>query len=351
MSISRRELGRGVALAGVGLALGGCVAGASGVAPVAASGIDAASLIHPELRGVARVVQNMQVKEWNLDSLHEARGKEKPSAVLPGVPVKEMRIPVGGAAPDLTIFVVNAKPGTSRPGILYMHGGGFISGRAAGDIKFLQEFTQSLDCTIVSVDYRLAPETTWRGSVEDNYAGLKWLHDHAEELGVDRAKMAVMGGSAGGGHAALLAIAARDRGEVKLVFQSLTYPMLDDRTGSSRAVPSHIGTILWTPQGNRFGWESFLGMAPGGRDVPVAAVPARTANLGGLPPAWIGVGALDLFVDEDIEYARRLVNAGVATEMVVVPGAFHAFDFAPGVKVSQRFAAARIEALRQAFGA
>ena len=159
-----------------------------------------------------------------------------------------------------------------------------------------------------------------------------------------------MGESAGGGHAALLAITARDRGEVPVCFQCLIYPMLDDRTGSSRRMPWQVGNIVWTAEKNRFGWESFLGVKPGGRTVP-GGVPARVANLAGLPPAWIGVGSIDLFADEDVDYAQRLNRAGVPTELIVVPGAFHGFDspFFPA-KITKWFNAAKLDALRRGLG-
>ncbi len=203
----------------------------------------------------------------------------------------------------------------------------------------------------MSVEYRLAPETRYGGSIEDNYAGLKWLHTHAGELGVDPAKIVLVGESAGGGHAALLAITARDRGEVPVAFQCLIYPMLDDRTGTSRAVPSHIGQLIWTADNNRFGWKSFLGVEPGGTSAPANAVPARVENLKGLPPAFIGVGSIDLFVDEDVDYAQRLLNAGVDTELMVLPGAFHGFDsIAPQTSIARDFNAEKIKAIRRGLG-
>ncbi len=126
--------------------------------------------------------------------------------------------------------------------------------------------------------------------------------------------------------------------------------MLDDRTGSTRVVPPHIGGLVWTAESNRFGWHSFLGVEPGGTNVPAAAVPARATKVAGLPPTFIGVGSIDLLIDEDIEYARRLINAGVATELLIVPGAFHGFDtFARDTKVAKRFTAAKVDALRKAF--
>jgi acetyl esterase/lipase len=231
-----------------------------------------------------------------------------------------------------------------------VHGGGFVMGSAKGSLHVAQDLALSLDCVIVTVDYRLAPETPFPGSLEDNYAALKWLYSSAAELGVDRSRIAVMGESAGGGHAAMLAIAARDRGEVPLAFQALVYPMLDDRTGSTRDVPPHVGTLIWTPQSNRFGWSSLLGVPAGSRRIPYGAVPARVENLRNLPPAFIGVGSIDLFVEEDIAYAGRLIGAGVATELNVVPRAYHGFEVAvPKAGVSVRFKAALNGALARAF--
>jgi len=188
------------------------------------------------------------------------------------------------------------------------------------------------------------------GSIEDNYAGLRWMHASAGELGVDPERIALLGESAGGCHAALLAITARDRGEVPVAFQALIYPMLDDRTGTTVHTPPFTGTVVWDAASNAYGWRSFLGVAPGGPDVPATAVPARIANLEGLPPTFIAVGGADLFVSEDIKYARRLTQAGVATELLVVPRAFHAFDrIATDTAIAERFTRAKMDALRRAF--
>jgi acetyl esterase/lipase len=160
----------------------------------------------------------------------------------------------------------------------------------------------------------------------------------------------VGGESAGGGHAASLAIHARDRNEVPIVFQLLIYPGLDDRTGSSRLAPPAVGHFMWNASANRLAWSSLLGVPAGSSRVPAVAVPARVATVAGLPPAWIGVGALDLFVEEDMEYARRLVEAGVATELLVVRGAFHGFDLVvPDAEASKQFSASWKSALHKAF--
>lgn len=349
MEFSRRDLAKGA----------GTIALAAFLAPRRAFGNahanhDALAYVDSELRPAARAIlaasaKNLPSTMANIPAMREGMKKR---ARLPSaeVAVVEQRIPGRKGMPDVRIYVINANPGPARPGILHTHGGGYIGGSAGGDVAALQEMAKSLDAVIVSVDYRLAPETTYVGSVEDNYAGLKWMYDHAAEIGVDRERIAVTGESAGGGHAALLAITARDRGEVPVIFQSLVYPMLDDRTASSRPVRPHIGQLIWTSENNRLGWHAFLGQVPGTTKVPAAAVPARNANLAGLPPAWIGVGAIDLFVDEDIEYARRLVDAAVPTELLVVPGAFHAFNLAAGdTSVARRFNEARLQALRRAF--
>lgn len=233
--------------------------------------------------------------------------------------------------------------------LLHMHGGGFVMPDPML-LPRLQGIATDCHCVVVSVDYRLAPETRYPGSLEDNYAALKWVHAHAAELGIDRSKIAVGGESAGGGHAARLAIHARVRNEVPIVFQLLIYPQLDDRTGSTRPAPPAIGHFMWTASANRFAWSSLLGVPAGSSRVKAGAVPARVASVAGLPPAWIGVGSIDLFVEEDLEYARRLVHAGVATELRVVRGAFHGFDLlVPDAEVSQQFSASWKSALRKAF--
>lgn len=310
--------------------------------------------VDPELRPVARQLQEYAktFPGFSAATLPTVRKREPAWAgkLLADVPYSTRKIPVSAGDPDVAITIINARPGAKRGGILHIHGGGFVAGTVAERLRDLQELARTLDCAIVSVEYRLAPETTYAGSTADNYTALRWLHAHADELGVDRAKIAVMGESAGGGHAALLAIRARDRGEVPVALQVLIYPMLDDRTGTTRQVPPHIGTLLWTASSNRFGWQSFLGQAPGGKSAPAGAVPARVTNLKGLPPTFIASGGIDLFVREDIDYAKRLTEAGVATELLVVPGAFHGFDLlAPQSKAGQQFTGAKIAALRRAF--
>lgn len=346
-TFNRREFARWGGAAAALIATGWNCALAAGTPP------DPLSPLAPELRGPARQMLELHIPPITAETLASARLRAATYQlpVLPEVAIAERRIPAVGTLPGVTVFVINSDPTRRRPAILHLHGGGFILGAAKHELRPLQELAMALDCVIVTVDYRLAPETTWVGSTEDAYAGLSWLYAHAAQLGVDRSRIAVMGESAGGGHAALLAIKARDRAEIPLVLQVLVYPMLDDRTGITEAVPPHIATVGWSISENHFGWHSFLGREPGRRDVPADAVPARCQNLAGLAPAWIGVGGVDLFAAEDIAYARHLSLANVPTELLVLPGAFHGFDrVAPESTLARRFAKAKLNALRRAFG-
>jgi acetyl esterase/lipase len=315
-------------------------------------------LVDPELREAALGMRETMAAYSPMTGRKLKARREWIASITPlphdHVSYREVAIPRPpgcGEGPEIGAIVVNSKPGENSPGILHLHGGGFTASTARSGLRNVQELAAALDCTILTVDYRLAPETVWSGSLGDNYAALLWLQANAWSIGIDPARIAVMGESAGGGHAALLTIAARDRGEVPLIFQSLVYPMLDDRTGTSRKVAEHIGYFGWNPEANRFGWRSFLGCNPGGRKVPPEGVPSRAVDVSGLPPAWIGVGGLDLFADECITYAARLNSARVPTELLVVPGGFHGFDsFVPTAAISHRFTEAKIAALRRGLG-
>jgi len=318
-------------------------AGSAAVAQTPAAPDPYLQRVDPEIRALAP--RSTALTEENIQ---QARKIQTPPPASQDPPYTKQTIKGLPGQPDVTIYVVNAKPGQSRPGILHTHGGGYVLGSAAQYLSLMQPIAKALDVTIVSVEYRLAPETTYQGSVKDNYAGLKWLHDHATELGVDPKRLAVMGESAGGGHAALLAQEAQRRGEVPLMAQVLLYPMLDDRTGTSRAVSAPQGRFIWTPPQNRLGWHDFLGMEPGTAKVPVEAVPARAKSLAGLPPAYIAVGDIDLFAEEDIAYAQRLMRAGVPVELHVFRGGFHGFNLlAPNAAISKLYQDALLDALRR----
>jgi acetyl esterase/lipase len=349
IELTRRNLGKAALVSGLAAAAR-AVPGLA-ASPPGVSDEELLASVNPELREYARPMlawrSGPPLPQTYRDIRKQAASPPQPR---PGIPVTRQVIPVPAGVPAVTVYVINAG-GTDRPAILHTHGGGFVMGNAGSEVPAKQAMARDLDCVIVTVDYALAPEATYAISTEQTHAALKWLHVNARELGVDRERIALLGESAGGGHAALLALAARDRGEVPVAFQCLVYPMLDDRTGSSRMPPPPIGQLAWDAPANRFGWHSFLGQTPGTPSVPAAAVPARAATLRGLPPAFIGVGSIDLFVDEDIAYARRLIDAGVPTELTIVPGAFHGFDGAgAGTSIARQFTRAKMDALRRAFG-
>jgi acetyl esterase/lipase len=203
----------------------------------------------------------------------------------------------------------------AAPALLWIHGGGTIMGTAVQDDKYCRKLSRLTGFNVVAVEHRLAPEHPYPAPLEDCYAALLWL---ARQPWVDPKRIAVGGASAGGHFAAAVAQRAHDRDEVKLAYQMLVYPMLDDRTGANRDGPKRV---MWTETDNQQAWRWYLNGAD-----PVEAAPGRRRDLSGLPPAWIGVGTLDLFHDECLDYGRRLREAGVPVHEEIAPGAFHAFD-------------------------
>jgi acetyl esterase/lipase len=361
--MNRRRFVGGAALAGAATLLAqaaptaAAARGSSGtVVPAPGPTADPLAHVNLELRPAAQMMMRaMPASTGKIDAKTLVAGRAMmpapPRLAVPDVTARSVPGPRG--APDVAIFIINAKAGGRRPVIVHLHGGGFVLGSAAGAIAMMQAQALALDCVVVTVDYRLAPETPFPGPLEDAYAALRWTFAHCAEIGGDPARIAIQGESAGGGLAAMLAIATRDRGEVPLVHQSLVYPMLDDRTGGERQVAPPIGTLAWTAPLNQVAWGAFLGKAEGSKATPPAgSVPARVSDLRQLPPAFIGVGAIDLFIGEDLDYARCLIEAAVPAELVVVPGAFHGFDvIAGGTTVARQFRHAQLNALARAFGA
>ncbi|MEO3759359.1 alpha/beta hydrolase [Mycobacterium sp. B14F4] len=242
------------------------------------------------------------------------------------------------------------RPGTASPGsaALYLHGGGMIFGLAhIGGLYDLavRDYVAASGVPMLVVDYRVAPEHPHPVPVEDCFAALRWLADNAATLGVDPARIAVMGDSAGGGLAAGVSLLARDRGGPAIAQQLLIYPMLDDRT--STPDPHMLPFLTWTYDDNVTGWGALLGADAGTDAASAYAAPARAADLSGLPDTYLDVGDLDIFRNEDIAYARRLADAGVPTELHVYPGCPHAFEvLARRAALSQRALSDRIRRLR-----
>ncbi|NML87634.1 alpha/beta hydrolase [Sphingobium sp. TB-6] len=273
----------------------------------------------------------------------------QPAPLAADLKMYEERIPGLDGAPDVRLIITAPKAsGSGRPGILHIHGGGYIMGSADMTAQIDAAYAGEFGAVCVSVDYRLAPETPHPGPVNDCYAALKWLHENAQALGVDPDTIAVTGESAGGGLAAALVLLARDRAEVPVAFQHLIYPMLDDRTATRDDPSPYLGQFIWTQDNNHFGWRSLIGGEPGGADVSPYAAPARAEDLSGLPPTFIACGALDLFLEEDLEYARRLILAGVSTELHIYPGGPHAFNLVPDADITMALDRDSMGALKRA---
>lgn len=287
--------------------------------------------IHPELKKVARFIPRRILYPWSMPLLKRMPTPRAPETT--GVDV--VTLPSGAGAR----LYRPGGDGDLRPALLWIHGGGYVMGSATQDDGLCRRYVERLGFVVAAAKYRLAPEHPYPIPVEDCYNVLTWL---TELPGVDPHRIVIGGASAGGGLAAALAFLARDRGEVRPVLQVLSYPMLDDRTVDPAR--DDRGFRLWDTASNRIGWTSYLG----GADKSVA-VPARRDDLAGLPPAWIGVGTLDLFHAEDLAYAERLNVAGVRCEVHEAPGAFHGFDgIAPKTSVAQQYFDSKCDAMHRA---
>jgi acetyl esterase/lipase len=310
--------------------------------------------LDPELRLPVAALMSEFISLDDIPAARVAAAKMMEAArsrtpVPPRVTTEARAIPGPAGAPDVTVRIYRpeGRKGVS-PALLWIHGGGYVLGAIEDDDATCARLAVEANCTTVSVGYRLAPENPFPAPLDDCYAALRWMENNAGGLGIDRSRIAIGGASAGGGLAAGLALLARDRGEVDVVFQLLVYPMLDDCNvaPAGDALPD---TVFWTRGSNRVAWRSYLGREPGGQGVSAYASVCRAADLKGLPAAYIAVGDQDLFAEEDIDYARRLVRAGVPTELHVYPGGCHGFDMlVPEADISRRFTSDSVRALRRA---
>jgi acetyl esterase/lipase len=262
----------------------------------------------------------------------------------PNVRSEDRAVPGPEGAPDISVRIYRPVDATGTlPGIYFIHGGGMILGNVEGEDPVASAICEHVGAVVVSVEYRLAPEHPHPAQSEDCYAGLVWMARNAAELGFDPDRLAVYGGSAGGGLTIAVVLLARDRGFPAIRFQMPIYPMIDDtnETASSHEI-TDVG--VWDRSANIEAWQWYLG---GGKADQYAA-PTRAEDLSGLPPAFIDVGTVDMFRDEDIAFAMRLMQAGVPTELHVNPGAYHASEvLAPQAELSRRIWERRFEALRR----
>ncbi|CAM3929286.1 alpha/beta hydrolase [Nocardiopsis rhodophaea] len=265
--------------------------------------------------------------------------------------VEERFVPGPSEAPDVGLLILRPRRVRGpRPVVYSIHGGGMVMGSHKFGTERPVEWARELGMTVVSVDYRLAPENPHPAPVEDCYAGLLWTAAHAEEIGGEASGVIVAGSSAGGGLAAATTLLARDRGGPELLGQVLICPMLDDRNDTPSA-HQMVGHDLWDRNANAIGWNALLGERRGTDGVPPYAAPGRATDLSGLPPAFIDVGSAETFRDEAVSYASRIWLAGGRAELHVWPGGFHSFDaIAPEAAISQAARAARLQWLRRLVG-
>lgn len=261
-----------------------------------------------------------------------------------------------GKQPAVPMYVYRPKSAIQgkAPVIYFIHGGGYILGNARMSNASMFDLAERSGAVVVSVEYRLGTDAPYPADIDDAYHGLSHVFDQADKLGFDRNKIVIMGESAGGGLAARLALKTRDIGKYRPAGQVLIYPMLDYRTGTNASPYKnpYAGEFVWTPQLNRLGWSTLRG----NQTIPESEMPyysaAMARDLAGLPRTFMMVGTLDLFVNEDIDYANRLVEAGVPTDFLLIDGLYHAFELVrPDSPQTQQYLDARTKAIRQMFEA
>ncbi len=314
------------------------------------SGHRARGAIDPELRAALAVVGGVfppTVTPDLIPFMRRSYASPPRAELFAGRDIDVADISVPGWGTDLDASIVRPRTGGTGAGILLLHSGGMMFGDRFSGADHALGWVEDFGAVLLTIDYRLAPEHPDPTPVEDCYAAFEWLADQAPALGVRRDRIVVAGASAGGGLAAGVALAARDRGGPPIRAQLLDYPMLDDR-GITASTRQFDGIGVWDRISNETGWRALLGERVGGPDVTPYAAPARAEDLRGLPPAFIDVGSAEIFRDEAVDFARRLWEAGVDAELHVWPGAFHACDiFAAHTSIARAMIATRNEWLRR----
>ncbi len=301
--------------------------------------------IDPELLSGLEALPDLTITRDNVHQVRELLASMPQPETPATLTVTRHAVPADGR--EVEVLELRRSADAMRPALLWIHGGGYLLGTA--DDTFSKDFAQTIDCAVFSVEYRLAPEHPFPAGMEDCHAALDWLVQNAADLDVDPERIAIGGASAGGGMAAGLALLNRERLNHPLALQLLLYPMIDNLhdTPSGRFANHPV----WKRETSFNAWEMYLDGTPGASASPFAA-PARAEDLAGLPPAYVCVGSVDLFRDENIDYARRLHAADVPCELAVLAGLYHGGDnFVPQAAVSQRLRRGVIGALAQRLGA
>jgi acetyl esterase/lipase len=292
------------------------------------------NLVHPELRKATAAFPKLPV-----DS---GFGRKLTRLLLPML-LPKTKVPAGisiewvKAASGQKLRVYTPAGTKTRAALLYIHGGGMMIGAPQMDDGLLSNLAADLDILIVSPEYRLAPEHPYPAPVDDCHEAWQWMLSNSTQRGIDTKRIAIGGESAGGGLAAGLVLRIHDEGGQRPIAQWLFCPMLDDRTALDRSLDA-LDHYIWSNKLNLSGWSSYVGTKIGTDQVAAYAAPARRVDFNGLPKAWIGVGDVELFYQEDKKYAERLSAAGVACELDVVAGGPHAFEgMAPDAQVSKDY--------------
>jgi len=305
--------------------------------------VDVRNKIHPELKPFAEAMPATTITRDNISETRATLKEARASMELPvtQVSVSQKEISKNGHQIKLHVYTPDHAP-SNNPGLLWFHGGGYIVG-SSDDFQALL-IAENCGCTVVSVDYAIAPERPFPAGSEEGYAALEWVFENAADLGISAEDVAIGGSSAGAGMAAGVSLMNRDRQNLPLVFQFLLYPMLDNlHDTDSGKLENHP---VWSRETSLNAWEMYLDGTPGEEASPYAAA-ARATDLSGLPDTYITVGTQDLFRDEDINYAQRLMAADVSTKLEVFPGVFHGAEaYFPDAAVSKRMSESYYQALR-----
>lgn len=302
----------------------------------------------PEVAALIPLLPPLDADPAETTAAMESMLAQLPAPDTTGLKVEDRQVPGWNGNPEVTVRVYRPVQPAAPAAVYWIHGGGFVTGNLEMDHARNVELARELGVVVVSVDYRLAPNTRYPGPLEDVYAGLIWMAHNADELGVDPGRIAIAGGSAGGGLCAGLALLARDLGGPQIAFQFLSVPEIDDRLDTPSML-EFTDTPLWNRARAVASWEAYLGPGrPGSDDVDYYAAPARATDLSGLPPAYVSVMQFDPLRDEDISYALAMLRAGVSVELHLFPGTFHGSGLMAEAAVSRRERHERTAVLRRA---
>ncbi|MFM7537064.1 MAG: alpha/beta hydrolase fold domain-containing protein [Acidimicrobiales bacterium] len=271
--------------------------------------------LHPDLADALAAAPSAMALDGDSLPVQRAARSSTLTSSCEVVGIERLDVTVG----EIAVVVHRPHGASAAPGIVWVHGGGYVVGASAPDDRRAERWAQRFGAVVVQPRYRLAPEHPFPAALHDCLGAVAWARAQASTIGLDADRIGIGGSSAGGGLAAAVVLATRDRGLPPFRFQALVAPMLDDR----RTTPSSRWNVpVWPPSSNAYGWAAYLGDL-GGDDVPSHAAPARASDVSGLPPTLISVGAVDGFLDEDVAYAQRLWHAGVDVDLRVHAGIPH----------------------------